>query len=213
MATNTDARPLAVPRAVQRALVKRPAHHLGRWELVGSLGGGELTQVYLGRPIDRTDEGAASYAIKVLRARWQTNATAIETVVREAFVGRQVTHPHLLPILSAHVHEPPYYVVSPCLRGTTLSRRLEQVGRPPLSLALWLARQTAEALAALHAAGWMHADVKPGNLFVSAPAHITLLDLGFARRPRAGMRFDRRSLRGWHSRLHRPGNDHFGRAT
>jgi serine/threonine-protein kinase len=53
-----------------------------------------------------------------------------------------------------------------------------------LSLALWLARQTAEALAALHAAGWMHADVKPGNLFVSAPAHVTLLGLGFARRPR-----------------------------
>lgn len=184
MATNTDARPLAVPGTIPRAPIKRPAFELGRWELLGSLGGGELTQVCLARPADRRDDGCASYAVKLLRPRWYDNPAAVETVIREAFVGRQVTHPHLLPILAAHVQEPPYYVVSPYLRGTTLARRIEQAGRPPLSMALWLVRQAAEALAALHAAGWMHADVKPSNLFVSPPAHVTLLDLGFARRPR-----------------------------
>jgi serine/threonine protein kinase len=39
----------------------------------------------------------------------------------------------------------------------------------------------AEALDALHAAGWMHADVKPSNVFVSSSGHVTLIDLGFAR--------------------------------
>jgi serine/threonine protein kinase len=184
MSINADARPLAVPRVLHRAPAKRPGYGLGRWELIGTLGGGDLTQVYLAQPIDRTENCAASYAVKLLRPCWQTDAAAIETVVREAFVGRQVTHPHLIPILAARVHEPPYFVVSPYLRGATLAQRLKQVGRPPLPMALWLTRQTAEALVALHAAGWMHADIKPSNLFVSPPAHITLLDLGFARRPR-----------------------------
>ena len=52
-----------------------------------------------------------------------------------------------------------------------------------LPLALWIVRQATEALDALHTAGWMHGDVKPSNLLLSAEGHVTLLDLGFARRP------------------------------
>jgi serine/threonine-protein kinase len=48
--------------------------------------------------------------------------------------------------------------------------------------ALWITRQVADALLALHEAGWMHGDVKPGNIFLSPEGHATLLDLGFARR-------------------------------
>ena len=40
----------------------------------------------------------------------------------------------------------------------------------------------AEALGALDAGGWMHGDVKPSNIFLSPQGHVTLLDLGFARR-------------------------------
>ena len=50
-----------------------------------------------------------------------------------------------------------------------------------LPLAFWIARQVAEALEALHQAGWMHCDVKPSNIFVSPAGHVTLIDLGFAR--------------------------------
>jgi serine/threonine-protein kinase len=47
--------------------------------------------------------------------------------------------------------------------------------------ALWIARQAAEALDAVHRAGYLHGDVKPGNLMISADGHATLLDLGFVR--------------------------------
>jgi serine/threonine-protein kinase len=54
--------------------------------------------------------------------------------------------------------------------------------RIPPAQALWLARQAAEGLAVLHEAGWLHADVKPDNLFVCENGHAILLDLGLSRR-------------------------------
>jgi serine/threonine-protein kinase len=53
-------------------------------------------------------------------------------------------------------------------------------GRFSPAQALWITRQIAEALTVLHAAGWIHADVKPENVMLSAEGHATLLDLGFA---------------------------------
>lgn len=127
-------------------------------------------------------EHPADYAVKTLLEQWQNDSAAIETLRREAIVGRKVSHPHLIPILAAHVGAPPYFVVMPWLTGATLAEKLRSGWRPSLPVALWLARQVAEALAALHAAGWMHADVKSSNVFVSPEGHVTLLDLGFARR-------------------------------
>ena len=135
------------------------------------------------RPADGPLDRSAGYAVKVLLERWQDDTAAIELLRREAIVGRQVSHRHLISVLAAHVGGPPYFVVMPWLAGSTLADLLAAGRRPPLPVALWLARQTAEALGALHVAGWMHGDVKPSNIFVSPSGHATLLDLGFVRRP------------------------------
>jgi serine/threonine-protein kinase len=47
---------------------------------------------------------------------------------------------------------------------------------------LWIARQVAVAIDAIQNAGWVHGDVKPSNILVSPSGHVTLIDLGFARR-------------------------------
>lgn len=118
----------------------------------------------------------------MLRPCWQDDDRAIRLLQREALVGQSISHPHLAPILSASVLEPPRLVVMPWLEGASLAARLaagQQFGVPE---ALWIARQTAEAIEALDAAGWMHGDVTPGNIQVSPTGHVTLLDLNFARR-------------------------------
>jgi serine/threonine protein kinase len=51
-------------------------------------------------------------------------------------------------------------------------------------------------LNALHEAGWMHADVKPSNIFLSSDGHATLLDLGFARQPADTTSFVNRCVTG-----------------
>jgi serine/threonine-protein kinase len=87
-----------------------------------------------------------------------------------------------VPVLAAQTQKPPYYVVEPRLVGCTVSQLIGGEARPALSVVVWIIRQTAEALDALYRGGWMHADVKPANIFVSPHGHATLLDLGFARR-------------------------------
>jgi len=158
-------------------------HRVDQWELAGTVGEGSLTRVYRARAADGSPGGLAPYALKMLRAEWQHDARAVAVVRREARVGREVTHPHLIPILAHGLRRPPIYVVMPWLDGMTLAQRLASEDRRiDLPSALWIARQAAEALDALHREGWTHGDVKPANVFLSAANHVTLLDLGFARR-------------------------------
>jgi serine/threonine-protein kinase len=114
--------------------------------------------------------------------------TAAELLAREAEAGRAASHPNLVSILSAQLDAPPPYVVMPRLEGTTLSAALAKHPVIPPAHALWIARQAAEGLCALHASGWRHGDVKPANIIISSQGHATLIDLGFCCRidqPRA----------------------------
>ena len=57
-----------------------------------------------------------------------------------------------------------------------MQQRLEADGYTPLPVALWLVRQIAQGLEALHASGWVHGDVKPENAIVGSRGHVTLVD-------------------------------------
>ncbi len=121
---------------------------------------------------------AAAYAVKMLHENRQQDPVAIEMLAREAHLGRQVSHPHLIAILESQIRRAPQFLVMPWLEGATLqayasARRLLD---PPA--VLWIGRQTAEALDALDRSGWRHGDIKPSNIFLSPQGHVTLLDLG-----------------------------------
>jgi serine/threonine protein kinase len=154
---------------------------LKQWELVDLAAEGGMARIYRARPAGSPPELAPAYALKMLLPAWQNDPQAMRLMEREAAVGQSVSHPHLVPILYAS-RQHPRFVVMPWLEGATLEQRLAAGGRFDLPLVLWIARQVAEALDALHSAGWMHGDVKPGNIMLSPEGHTTLLDLSFARR-------------------------------
>jgi len=157
---------------------------IGPWQLVRLLNEGELARVYVARPEAAPEEQVSTYVIKVLRKEWWRDPQAIEMQRRAAWIGNKVSHPHLLPVLSANVQQPPFYLVSPLLAGSLLSATIEQKNMLSLPAVLWVARQVSEALAALHeATGMIHADVKPSNIFLSPEGHATLVDMGFAHAP------------------------------
>jgi serine/threonine protein kinase len=149
------------------------------YEVIRPLGGGLLTCVYEARESE-TDTGCA---LKVLRDGWQDPATAIKLLQREARAGLSVQHPHLVRFRSVHVTRAPHYLVMDLLPGESLRNRLRRDYKLEVPTALWIVRQTAEALLALHRAGFVHADVKPDNIRLVNDGTAVLIDLGFAHRP------------------------------
>jgi serine/threonine-protein kinase len=155
---------------------------LGNWRLLDWIGEGEWTRIYRAGPNGAVGADSAAYAIKVLRHERQHDPLAREMLVREAKVAAEVRHPHVITVLDAQLGQSPPFLVLPWLEGETLET-YSAAGRlldPPA--VLWTARQTAEALDALDQAGWWHGDIKPSNIFLSPQGHVTVLDLGFARR-------------------------------
>jgi serine/threonine protein kinase len=156
------------------SLPRIPGYHL-----LQRLGGGPLTSVFEARD----QESGAPCALKVLRPDWVDQATGVKLLQREARAALAVSHPHLVRITHAHVLQPPYFLVMDLLRGESLRRRLQREYTLPVPDVLWILRQAAEALQALHQAGFLHGDVKPDNLRLIDDGTAILTDLGFAHRP------------------------------
>ncbi len=165
-----------------RASGESVPRQLGPWQLVAPLAQGRLCRVYAARGADAPEEQPPPYAVKLLRARWEQDAQKRACLHREAELGSRIQCPHLVPVLADHLERPPFYLVMPRVPGISLRRFLQQGRRVSVAVALGVARQVAQALAALEALGWMHGDVKPANVMLSPSGHVTLLDLGYARR-------------------------------
>ena len=157
----------------------QPIPEVPGYELFKRLGGGPLTSVYSARDCV-TD---VPCAVKVIREDWEDRTTAIKLLQREARAGLSVQHRHLVRVLDAHVTRSPYYLVMELLPGESLRRRLKREQQIDVATSLWIVRQTAEALLALHHAGFVHGDVKPDNIRLVDDGTATLIDLGFAHRP------------------------------
>jgi serine/threonine protein kinase len=157
----------------------QPTPHVPGYELLNRLGGGPMTVVYAA-----TDEATDKpCAVKLVRPDWDDQATAVKLLQREARAGLAVRHPHLVRVTRAEVTRPPYFVVMDHISGESLRRRLRRDYRLPVNDAVWVLRQVAEALAALHRAGFLHGDVKPDNVRLTDAGEAVLIDLGFAHRP------------------------------
>lgn len=167
-------------RAAARFGAEAAVPTINGWELTRPLAKGRFSRVFLARPAGSTSPPA--HVVKWLDVAREDEAESVSWFRREALVGRLVSHPHLAPVLASHAQAAPYYLVMPWLAGKTLRQTLNSEKPLHLPVALGLARQLAEAMEALHLAGWMHSDIKPENTRVGTNGHLTLLDLGFARR-------------------------------
>ncbi len=150
---------------------------LGHWRLQEVLGRGRWTTVYRAAPVELPFDQPGDYAIKVAsgqddrRARWLLQV--------EAAAGSRVSHRHVVPVLAWQHEGARPYLVMPYLPGVTLRRQIDTGGPIPPRFVAWWIRQVAEGVAALHAAGWLHGDIKPENVMINAAGHATVIDLGF----------------------------------
>jgi serine/threonine protein kinase len=148
---------------------------LGRFELLGRLGEGGQGVVYLGRG---TGPGEERVAVKVLRS--SADALVLERLARELAAVHQVQPFVTARVIEATTDGDRRYVVTEFIDGPTLAERVETGGPLAEGELLRLAVGTATALTAIHGAGVVHRDFKPGNVMLG-PDGPRVVDFGIAR--------------------------------
>ena len=157
---------------------------LGHYRLVKCLGAGGVGAVFLGE-YARIE---SLVAIKILLPRFIANQEMVRRFLDEARAVNRIIHPGLVRIHDIGTHEElGKFLVMEYLRGETLMERIKEAGSLPVATAVNFARQAASALEAAHAAGIIHRDMKPSNIFLCPDAEmpggerVKLLDFGVAK--------------------------------
>jgi serine/threonine-protein kinase len=153
-----------------------------RYRTVGLLGSGGMGQVYL---VEHIGLGKR-FVAKVLHERLASDPQLLERIRIEAQALGQLRHPHIVSVstFGKTVDGRPYIIME-YLQGRTLREELVARGRLPVLEAVTYAGELLSALAAAHAIGIVHRDIKPDNLFLSeapsSPRSLKVLDFGVAR--------------------------------
>jgi eukaryotic-like serine/threonine-protein kinase len=153
-----------------------------RYIVRGLLGEGAMARVYLAE--DALTHKLA--AIKVLESPDARVPDVRERFFREVRTTDGLEHPNIVRLLDAgQRRDGAPYLVMEYLFGESLGSWLRREPRLDIQKALWIARDTAAALAAAHAAGTIHRDVKPDNILMVGergnPYALKIVDFGLAR--------------------------------
>ena len=151
---------------------------IGHYDALAVLGRGGFGIVY--RAVD--DVLQRVVAVKVLAPALAVTSPARKRFLREARAAAAVRHDHVVQVYAVE-EDPLPYLVMEFIPGETLQDRLDRTGPIDPPDAVRLGRQIAEGLAAAHARGLVHRDVKPGNVLIEAgvPGRAKLTDFGLAR--------------------------------
>ena len=121
-------------------------------------------------------------AVKVMAPQLASSAAARTRFAREAQATAAIVHPSVMPILTVHSQGQLPYLVMPYVDCETLQQRLDREGGLPVVDVLRIGHQVAEGLAAAHAQGLVHRDVKPANILLEKGVdRVMLTDFGLAR--------------------------------
>ncbi len=151
---------------------------IGPYEIVGVLGQGGMGVVFKGF------DGALNryVAIKMLLPHLATSGAARKRFAREAQAAAAVVNDHVMAIHNVAEWQGMPYLVMPYGRGSSLHKRLSDEGSLDVAEILRIGMQTAKGLAAAHAQGLVHRDVKPANILLDEGVErVTLTDFGLAR--------------------------------
>lgn len=153
----------------------------GRYRLIERIGAGGMSEVYraehveLGRPV----------AVKLLLPAIAADQVSVERLRREATSTGNLGHPNIVQVADFdYTEDGAAYLVMEWLEGQTLAESLER-GELSVEAGVELLAQACEGLAAAHAAGVVHRDVKPANLFVTrdraGTERLVVVDFGIAK--------------------------------
>jgi serine/threonine protein kinase len=156
-----------------------------RFRLIRQLGQGGMGTVWIAHHVELDVE----CAIKFIEGTFANNAEFRMRFVREARAAAQIKSPHVVHVLDSGVWNDLPYCAMELLEGQDLAGRIAQAGRLAPGETVEVVTQVARALTKAHAAGFVHRDLKPDNIFLTKDDDRLLckvLDFGIAKQLSAG---------------------------
>ena len=149
----------------------------GRYRIERRVARGGMATVYAAtdQRLDRT------VALKILHAALAEDPEFVARFEREARTAARLSHPHVVSVHDQGESDGRVFLVMEYVEGRTLRDLLVERGRLSPSEALDLLVPALEGLAAAHAAGLVHRDVKPENVLLAADGRVKVADFGLTR--------------------------------
>ena len=144
---------------------------------IRQLAGGRVSDLYLAE----SEQAGALVVLKVARDQEKENELdqSFRRFLQEYEIVRRITHPSIVRLYDLGVSDEHAYLVMEYFRAGDLRSRMK-TGLAPRE-ALRVAAAIAEALEAIHAAGILHRDLKPGNVMLRDDGTLALIDFGLAK--------------------------------
>jgi tetratricopeptide (TPR) repeat protein len=173
----------------RRGLIGRTfgSYKIGR--LLGRGGGGAVFLAH------STEDGPAgptgtTVAVKVFHPELTSDENVLRRFQREAELGIKIRHEHIVQTYEVGLEQidglPHHYMAMEFVEGETLREMLVELGTLPEHLLYQVSDQILDALAAIHAEGMIHRDVKPENIVLTHDHQVRVMDLGIARLQQEG---------------------------
>lgn len=147
---------------------------LGPFRVFERIAVGRLGNVYRAEH----EETGQPVALKVFPASLDQDAERLARMEREVEASLQLTHPNIVRTYRLGNVGSIRYLVLEDLQGETLEDRIDRTGPIPYREACRLLRDAAQGLAAIHAQGMVHRDVRPGNMWVGNDGVLKVMELG-----------------------------------
>jgi len=172
------------PLQTDRLEIKAGTVLKDRFLLLKEIGKGGLSTVYKARDLVAAKAGLAdaNVAIKIMRAARTVDPDVIALMHREARRLRDLVHPNIVRVYDMDRQDDIHFMVMELLEGQTLAQLLRKSSGQSLPAAKLrrLIRDLASALEHAHATSIIHADLKPGNVFVQNNGIAKLIDFNIA---------------------------------
>lgn len=178
-----------VPKPRRRTRRRTPRLEPGslirdRFELIEEVGRGGLSLVYKARDLVAADAGLgdATVALKIIVADKSSDPDIVALMHREARRLRDLVHANIIRVYDMDVDGDAHFMVMEFLEGRSLAKALRDTEGHKLEPAQVdrLVSDAAAALAFSHSRNVIHADLKPGNIFIEKSGQVKLIDFNIA---------------------------------
>ena len=149
---------------------------IGPYEITGFIGAGGMGEVFRARDTRLNRD----VALKILPASFAADDDRLRRFKIEAQSASALNHPNILTVYDIGADDTSPYLVTELLEGESLGGRLKR-GKLSVSRAVDYGKQIAAGLAAAHAKGIIHRDIKPDNLYLTKDGRVKILDFGLAK--------------------------------